>query len=123
MGHEKRPGNLRARTGNMGFMGEKHRMTCRLSRTLSMKNWKMLAVFSCSSGRSLMKAPCRSAVIARTSSFAKSPAMLPVMSTVLIFSKKVSSLISESVKRKVVGCRFHPALRYLGWEDGCMCED
>ena len=29
---------MRARTGKAGFMGEKHSMTWRLSRTLSMKN-------------------------------------------------------------------------------------
>mmetsp|Transcript_64351 Transcript_64351/g.126604 ORF Transcript_64351/g.126604 Transcript_64351/m.126604 type:complete len:207 (-) Transcript_64351:2389-3009(-) len=59
-----------------------------------------------------MKELRRSAVIARYSSLAKRPGISPVNSTELMYSKKTSSLISDSVNRKVVGLRWWPADLY-----------
>ena len=49
------PGNLRARSANLVFIGEKPRTTWRLSRTVSMKYCLRLSAFSGSSGRSRTK--------------------------------------------------------------------
>lgn len=107
-----RPGNLRARTGNLGFIGDMQRMMWRLSLTQSVKNCFMLSGVSSSPGRSRRKSCRRSDVMAIISSLANRPGTSPVDRMELIVSRKTSSLISLSVKRNVVGLRLWPAFLY-----------
>ena len=105
VGQDTIPGNLRARTANFGFIGDIHIIKCKLSRTLSIKYCFKLSCVSSNPTRSLINEFLKSAVIANISSFANKPGISPVKSTELIYSKKTSSLISDSVNKNVVGLR------------------
>mmetsp|Transcript_22837 Transcript_22837/g.33353 ORF Transcript_22837/g.33353 Transcript_22837/m.33353 type:complete len:204 (-) Transcript_22837:2842-3453(-) len=109
VGQEIMPGNFLALTGKRGFIGDIQIIRCRLSLTLSIKNCLRLSWLSSKCGLSLTNLLRRSAVIAMTSSFAKRPGISPVRSTLLMYSKKTSSLISDSVNKKVVGLHRCPA--------------
>mmetsp|Transcript_21766 Transcript_21766/g.45614 ORF Transcript_21766/g.45614 Transcript_21766/m.45614 type:complete len:253 (+) Transcript_21766:2851-3609(+) len=107
-----KPGNLRARIGNFGFIGDMQRMMCKLSRTQSVKYCFKLSGVSSLPGRSRKKSRRMSAVIAIISSFANKPGTSPVERIELIVSRNTSSFISLSVKRNVVGWRLWPAFLY-----------
>ena len=98
------PGNLLARSGNLAFAGDIHRTICKLLRTRSMKNFTRLSEESMKSGICFIAMGRNSDAIIINSSFGKRFDTSPVVKIEFTISINDSSLISASVKIKVIFC-------------------
>mmetsp|Transcript_18328 Transcript_18328/g.62276 ORF Transcript_18328/g.62276 Transcript_18328/m.62276 type:complete len:287 (+) Transcript_18328:2776-3636(+) len=108
-----RPGNWLARRLKVEPTGEKHRHTCRLSRTRPRKKSYRLSYVSATVGASFFITGRMSFTIMSISSLGNRPATSPVMRIWLMNSRKPSSFTSASVKMNATFWPLNPAILYI----------
>ena len=113
--HEIIPGNFLARILKASPTGEKHRITCKLDLTLSMKNSKSCSLFS--AFPAYLASFLMELNIPSNSSGENSPGMIPELNMSLISTRNLSSGIYTSVNKNAVGVPppFTPAFMYIYW--------